>query len=104
MNKAIKARWVAALCSGDYEQGVGHLRLDDRYCCLGVLADIVDPQGWRPDELNPTLSRHRGNSVYPDYSVGYACGLGQQEEIDLSTMNDGGKTFIEIADYIEENL
>ncbi len=40
MNPEVKKSWVDALRSGDYEQGRGGLRIDDDYCCLGVLCDL----------------------------------------------------------------
>ena len=40
MNPEIKAKWVQALKSGKYNQADGFLRVDDNYCCLGVLCDI----------------------------------------------------------------
>lgn len=41
MNTDIKKDWIAALRSGDYEQGVTCLRdRDNRFCCLGVLCDL----------------------------------------------------------------
>ncbi|CAB4140973.1 hypothetical protein UFOVP401_47 [uncultured Caudovirales phage] len=40
MNREIKKRWVAALRSGKYRQGSGHLRKDGCYCALGVLCDL----------------------------------------------------------------
>lgn len=46
MKKEWKDKWVAALRSGEYNQGVGALKskvVDDiyTYCCLGVLCDLV---------------------------------------------------------------
>ena len=46
MPKIIK-QWIAALKSGDYLQGKECLKsLDEhdeyRYCCLGVLTDLID--------------------------------------------------------------
>jgi len=45
MNAEIKERWVKALRSGDYIQGKGALRRTEggihKYCCLGVLCDIL---------------------------------------------------------------
>ena len=42
MNNNLRKRWVAALRSGEYEQGKERLRSGgDEYCCLGVLCDIV---------------------------------------------------------------
>lgn len=50
MDKAIKDRWVAALRSGEYEQGVGALSYVDtdekrKWCCLGVLCDLAQKEG-----------------------------------------------------------
>ena len=33
-------KWVAALRSGEFKQGRGWLRSDDRYCCLGVGCEV----------------------------------------------------------------
>jgi hypothetical protein len=47
MKAEYKAKWVAALRSGEYPQGYGQLKDDQgRFCCLGVLSDVVR------DELN----------------------------------------------------
>jgi hypothetical protein len=41
MNQEIKAKWIAALRSGEYKQGRGHLKgAQDDFCCLGVLCDL----------------------------------------------------------------
>ena len=43
MTKVQKARvqkLVDALRSRKYKQGVGRLRIDDKFCCLGVACDI----------------------------------------------------------------
>jgi hypothetical protein len=45
MRPEIRARWVAALRSGDYEQGAGYLRTDSQWCCLGVLCDLAERDG-----------------------------------------------------------
>ncbi len=43
MNPEIKAKWVAALRSGEFTQGHGGLynRETDSYCCLGVLCELA---------------------------------------------------------------
>ena len=38
--------WIAALRSGDYTQTGSHLRDETGFCCLGVLCDIINPDGW----------------------------------------------------------
>lgn len=43
MNTEYKRKWVDALRSGKYRQGVGVLKnANEEYCCLGVLCDILD--------------------------------------------------------------
>lgn len=49
MNADIKAKWTAALRSGKYKQGAGSLcrrHADEpdgwRFCCMGVLCDVMD--------------------------------------------------------------
>lgn len=91
MDKELKAKWVAALRSGEYEQGVGSLynKTRDAYCCLGVLHRVADV----PDDQ------------WVDCSYGLSTKLLAMErrglDYELAKMNDNGKTFSEIADYIE---
>ena len=40
MNPEIKAKWLAALRSGEYEQTRNTLRNCKGFCCLGVLTDL----------------------------------------------------------------
>lgn len=44
-DQEIMREWVDRLRSGEYEQGQGRLRIDDRFCCLGVLCEIALEQG-----------------------------------------------------------
>lgn len=101
-----KADWVLALRSGEYQQGIGFLRtINDRFCCLGVKADqmakagLIDgpaPSGWAY-----TYGDLAGGL---DHETRCLIGLGRAEESTLISMNDGGKSFLEIADWIEGNL
>lgn len=100
MSSDIKLRWLDALRSGNYRQAQGALqrtfspytKYDVGYCCLGVLADI---QGCDWD------MQHLATSRVPEK---YSAGLKIEEQEKLATMNDNGKTFSEIADYVEENF
>lgn len=110
MNPEIKAKWVAALRSGEYKQAFGRLRDGDLFCCLGVLCDIhakETEEGWWDDrgyygrerEVLPTdvcewarIPAKAGHNVALD------------EDRCLSAMNDQGDTFAEIADIIEREL
>src|SRR5687767_3496429 len=46
MDPEVKARWVAALRSGEYQQARMRLRNGDAMCCLGVLCNLYDPSQW----------------------------------------------------------
>jgi hypothetical protein len=109
MKKSIKKKWVAALRSGEYEQGTGKLRDGDTYCCLGVLCDIHRKETggrWR-------LEKYRAENLrLPDEVVSWA-GLKskspavfyENEDQYLSVLNDDIEcNFDQIADAIEENL
>lgn len=48
MDLQIRARWTAALRSGDYPQTAGHLRDTVGFCCMGVLCDLAARDGIIP--------------------------------------------------------
>jgi hypothetical protein len=91
MDKELKAKWVAALRSGKYAQGQGDYFDPETgtYCCLGVL-DIVD----------------LGDACTNLHLWGEAeSKAGESSQLqELIRMNDTGKSFSEIADWIEANL
>lgn len=93
-----KEKWIAALRSGEYKQDKGALQTNNGYCCLGVAAHLC---GYMEDKLmnNIGVLTRRTFANIPDGLL-YATAI-QQELIE---MNDEGKTFNEIADYIEQNL
>lgn len=103
---AFKAKWIAALRSGEYKQGRHYLRgEDDQFCCLGVAADLVGvewekrPSGvWLADDHVSTLGDLLCNKLGLD-PIGYLRSLGNS----LASLNDGGKSFPEIAAVIEAN-
>lgn len=89
-----KEKWVAALRSGEFKQGRGALYKNGKYCCLGV-ADKIE--GYEPDARDSILKHHEN---VPEIIRGDT-----ELTARLATMNDeGGKSFSEIADYIEQNL
>lgn len=91
----LKQRWVEALRSGRYQQGRGYLRKDGKYCCLGVLCDVVDSTGWDGDTFNERFS------LLP-YELKQRLNISNAVEDKLTDMNDSGDyTFNEIADWIE---
>ncbi|UQD69243.1 hypothetical protein JEY40_24825 [Bradyrhizobium japonicum] len=88
MDANLKAKWVEALRSGEYKQIP--MELHDReggYCCLGVLCTVAQI------DMDDTGPAYR---VLERITGGYA---------PLVTLNDDkGKSFAEIADWIEANL
>lgn len=111
MNKKLKAKWLRALRSGAYRQTDGKLANDagTAFCCLGVLADI---QGctWRPgdngDGLVPVNKANRAIVRDSDdwLPIKRAGGLSSDQQEKLAGMNDNGKSFKQIAGYIEVEL
>jgi hypothetical protein len=122
MNPAVKAKWLEALRSGEYEQTTGTLHRVTSYretlfsaakpvgwCCYGVLCDVATKAGL-------SLSRKSDEDVeYFDGVVDYLpgsvvewAGLSindpEVQGRSLAHRNDNGAPFAEIADLIEEQL
>ena len=94
MTKQLKAKWIEALRSGKYEQGREQLKTDNgKYCCLGVLNEIADLD-------------YETDCGYLENHVGATWkGLDIDQQGKLVSLNDeDGKTFPEIADYIEAEV
>jgi len=130
MNADIKAKWVAALRSGEYKQGKNRLRTKDSFCCLGVLCDLFlkDGRGGKWDDTLAgisydgqrfAISEDEGSSYGLPESVSAWAGvpsgavLVRCEErsavAGIDMLNDGvgeikPRTFAELADTIEEQL
>lgn len=111
MNKRVKKLWIKALRSGEYEQATGALRINNTYCCLGVLCDLYRKQehkGRWLRESADTFQFLRTNSVLPDTVVEWA-GLPDENPTvrrtdNLASLNDGGKSFKQLANVIEKHL
>lgn len=90
-----KTKWVAALRSGEYKQGRHTLiDTDGGYCCLAVAGKVL---GYSDKEIKVS-----GYYNIPDPIKG---GFSNPTAEHLMYLNDEKKkSFIEIADYIEENL
>lgn len=126
MNTDLKAKWISALRSGEFEQGDGllHNQSENTYCCLGVLCKVMGAE-FGPatvqtnDEEFPRTYNfvpHVGDKIL---SNGYSEELNDSlcleidmpDQTKLIQMNDGNielgidkHSFSEIADYIEKNL
>lgn len=103
MNADIRARWLAALRSGEYRQGQGRLRDGNAFCCLGVCAMIIDSEGWQIQPGGRWL--HQDRLATLSLCTLASIGLTYHEQSMLSSMNDDESLpFPEIADWIEQNI
>jgi hypothetical protein len=82
MDANLKRKWVAALRSGKYTQLRNGFHYEEKHCCIAVLGACIS------DKV-----------PFPDGKI-----LPWAERCKLINMNDNGKSFAEIADYVEQNL
>lgn len=131
MNEKLKKKWVAALRSGDYQQGTGSLKKretvwseekqhfvyvsdSEKYCCLGVLCELLpkgrgefDPKG-NYFTFHPTAQQKRGSETnsgeLEEAALNYV-GLTFEQQEKLIYFNDDKKwSFKQIAAYVERYL
>ncbi len=109
MNEEIAKKWVSALRSGKFQQGPYNLRgMDDRFCCLGVLCQILETP-IAPSYYDPTVRYQYGqvddaSTAYLPNSVLKLTGMKEGSQPQLQYMNDAKRLpFTEIADFIEAN-
>lgn len=124
MNPEIKAKWVAALRSGEYVQGRYCLKEvsesgEAKYCCLGVLCEVALKEGVAM-KINSKPATN--GAIHISYDHSYALlpnsviewsGLGAADnpiigDNAISNYNDGYvkdiSSFSQIADLIEKEL
>ena len=115
--QSIRRQWIKELRSGNYKQGNRRLRDENRHCCLGVLCDIVKKRadvslitksvaeqalsedGVLPGEVCELL----GTDSNP---VLHAISTRDHKHVheSLTSLNDDGLTFPQIADMIEREV
>lgn len=123
MHKNIADGWTKLLRSEEFPQGVGALRsADGNYCCLGVLCEMavregIIPAAWLqyPNSLDYTYGVP-GDWTTGDHSIGVLPNAVREwagmsttngsidEDTALSTLNDQGMSFSEIATLIDQNV
>lgn len=101
-----KEAWVKALRSGRYGQARKALRGDGCFCVLGVLLDVVDPDGWSP---GPVCDGRWGHNMEGDLTEVSPDLLPFMTQHELMGLNDGAHlveplTFAELADWIDLNV
>ena len=105
--KEFAEKWLSALRSGNYKQGAGQLISKDReYCCLGVACHLISPKadtgesGYIQTDGLYSVSVKLFNKIPPLLRGG----LENPFVETVSTMNDTGKAFPEIAEWVENNV
>jgi len=102
LNKLMKDDWIKALKSGNFKQGKKYLYnpKDKTYDCLGVLCKLNNPNINYDFKAFP-LETPDFKGI-PDFFKfkGRVKGILKK----LTDMNDTGKSFEEIAEYIQINL
>jgi hypothetical protein len=124
MNPQVKAQWLTALRSGEYEQAKGALhRLtassdedgEERvagWCCYGVLCDVAAKNGVqviRKSDSDREFEYFDGDMSWLPTKVYDWAGLDDRDPVvdgkSLAYRNDfRGMSLAEIADLIEEHL
>lgn len=127
MDAQVKAKWIAALKSGNYKQGKGVLADPKRgeHCCLGVLCELAAAEGLirkandgryiefdgASHVLPGTVARWAGLE-YPDGRPMISPIVPERHVVDgcvydnttLASLNDDDRAFTEIANLIERHL
>jgi hypothetical protein len=115
MDPKIKEKWIEALRSGKYEQGEGTLNKDNKFCCLGVLCEVVGLEKHFDSFSLKTLyaiGSDEDGGIYLEDDLGPNCRKYFNIDVDnekiLVNMNDGNEdyrihSFNEIADWIEKS-
>lgn len=110
MNKQLRDEWVKALRSGEYKQGIGHLQIGHRFCCLGVLCVVSEKIGFskvrRFDNSDPDLAG-QVQGMYLRNQEKLCDEVSEEVETKLANMNDSDddpKSFHQLATWIEQNV
>ena len=105
--------WIEALESGEYKQGLCYLNSDDKFCCLGVLADTMGVK-WEEYESARRDFRSESEKIYEilcfeKKDETHVCSVPQSWiDLDLQSelmeLNDEEYfNFNEIAEHLREN-
>lgn len=110
LDPEFKKKWLEALRSGKFKQGSRRLydKTSGGYCCLGVALticglgkDFMEGRHFVCDDDTFPHVKPKDVPNFPEaliYTDSYSLAYG------LSSMNDNGDSFEEIADYIEKHL
>lgn len=103
MKTAFKKKLIKALRSDKYEQTHGCLRDQNGLCALGVICDLYNNELWNGEYSDYRFLNHSG--LLPE-EVKKELNISEDEEHKIMGWNDSenGKTFRQIASYLERQL
>ena len=124
MNSEVKKLWLEALRSGKYKQGQNYLKVQDKFCCLGVLCDLYPGRVWKQSDNETETGERCYIGIYEqskfdlpqqvrewagiestNCTIPTRIPFKDAELNNLVALNDVAKyTFTQIADVIEEQL
>ena len=109
----IRDEWIPALRSGEFEQGIGYLNYDNKYCCLGVACEILSRKGMVNKQRTPyyenKLVTYDGEGTSLPEKIAEFIGIdidGRMEDAaGLNVLNDRYlENFTKIADILEQAI
>jgi hypothetical protein len=108
MKRSVARKWIKALESGEYSQGIHRLRSSDKWCCLGVLCNLHAQEHPEIAATQKLKWVYLGEStVLPKEVMVWS---GMDSDIgsisygeNLAKMNDSGMTFQEISKVIRKH-
>lgn len=118
MKREVMQMWVDALRSGEYQQGVGELRVvwetgDIDYCCLGVLCDLhrrrTNQGEWLEEGYVPWGASKKHVRTLPEPVRRWAEMRDgnpdmPEKQMTIAELNDVSELpFTELAELIEQN-
>jgi hypothetical protein len=114
LNKQNVQKLITALRSGEFTQGHRRLRTNNTFCCLGVACEIyrqeIPNTKWKFsmqvgfDDVYQFENEKFHLPLEVQKWLGFATNAGADKDTFLTKMNDSGKNFSEIADYLESLL
>ena len=113
LNPEFKSLVISALRGGKYPQGNCWLQKDNKFCCLGVIAELAkiekrrrnrnEDEGYVDDVIEYKIPNKTGSNWTAGEIPKSLCGLNHDQCNTLANMNDADKSFEEIAEFLEQN-
>jgi len=112
MTDELKQAWIDALKSGEFQQGYGFLKRAEKFCCLGVLCEVMIARGANitrrltddEQEEDKLITLYSGERSLLSEELLNLAGLSWDEQIVVMHKNDDTRSsFDEIAAYLKRN-